>query len=152
MPNWCSNELTLRGNTEDIQNFHNKNLDENNELDFNFEVPIPSDMQSDWYNWQVANWGTKWTAFDTIHKFHWKDNKEEHIDYLLYCFNTAWSPPTEWLSTVSTKYPNIDFCLKYGECGINFSGIYIIKNGLSLMKEGKYGEYYGEILDESDDN
>ena len=37
---------------------------------------------NNWYDWNVANWGTKWNAYDTY-----------GFDETATSFNTAWSPP-----------------------------------------------------------
>lgn len=39
----------------------------------------------DWYKWRIANWGTKWGAYDSYTKIG--------ETYILFVFNTAWAPP-----------------------------------------------------------
>ena len=74
-----------------------------------------------WYDWRVANWGTKWDV-----------NAKLRIDdetYLAYSFDSAWSPPIAWLEKVVKQFPKLHFKLKYEEEGIGFMGIAIGMNG-----------------------
>jgi len=154
MPNWCSNQLILTGISQEIFDFNNANLDIEKDLDFNNKVPFPEDRDFDkeWHMWRIINWGTKWTAADTIITFNWEDLEQTIVKSLIYEFNTAWSPPSKWLLTVSELYPNIEFEHKYCEPNCDFSGITIIQNGnLILDENGICGEYYGDKLDDDDE-
>lgn len=51
---------------------------------------------SDWYEWSIANWDTKWNAYDM--GFDGKNTL---------CFYTAWSAPENVIRTLATKYPEI---------------------------------------------
>ena len=151
MPNWCSNLLTLTGNSQEILNFNKDNIDNEDNLDFELKVPFPKDRDFDkeWYTWRLTNWGTKWSAADTIITFNWEDEENPSIKSIVYDFNTAWSPPSEWLSKVSEVYPDIEFELKYCEPNMNFSGITIIQKGNEILeKNGVYTEYYRDKLDD----
>ncbi len=68
---------------------------------------------ANWYDWNIANWGTKWNADNTM-----INGKE--ID-----FETAWDPPLAFVEALSKKYPeatfHLDFadeqiCVYCGEC------------------------------------
>lgn len=67
-----------------------------------------------WYDWNVNNWGTKWDA-DSKND---SDSKTE----LSYSFDTAWSPPDNWLKNVSAMFPKLEFTLNYEEGGVGFKG------------------------------
>ena len=67
-----------------------------------------------WYNWQIANWGTKWDI-DT-------DNLQEEETSLFYVFETAYSPPVAWLEKVCEMFPKLEFTLNYEEGGNGFQG------------------------------
>jgi hypothetical protein len=54
-----------------------------------------------WYDWQIANWGTKWNAYD---QFFNGDNMIE--------FSTAWSTPYHAITALSVKYPTLRFEIK----------------------------------------
>ena len=147
MPNWCSNTLTISGDAKQIKEFKTISKDgkgqEKTDLSFNKTVPIPDmiDPSKDvsmsdkpnkmlkklfgadnWYDWHIKNWGTKGDA----------SNAELTMDddeYLEYIFETAWSPPVEWLEKVSKKFPKLEFRMKYEEEGMGFIGIAKGSNG-----------------------
>lgn len=69
----------------------------------------------DWYSWAVANWGTKWNSYD------FKIIREKRRNYLVFRFDTAWSPPVPVFLAISKKFPKLKFTvLSYDECG-NFA-------------------------------
>ena len=59
----------------------------------------------DWYDWSVANWGTKWNACNTHFD---KDNKTIYFD-------TAWSPAIPIYKALTEQNPNIGFCFEFAE-------------------------------------
>lgn len=76
---------------------------------------------TNWYNWNIKNWGTKWDVeIECIEK----NDYELH-----YGFDSAWSPPIEGIRKISELFPNLTFFLEYEEGGIGFKGITKIKNG-----------------------
>lgn len=116
MPNYVYNQLTVIGTNKDIEMFYNENKqDDEHELSFNMSVPEPKDCK--WYEWRCDNWGCKWDA--------------SYINYSdgYYTFNTPWSPPINWLKTVSIKYPKLTFNIQYEDEGFDFFGTSIIKKG-----------------------
>lgn len=79
---------------------------------------------SNWYDWAVTNWGTKWDAYDDL---GW--DCIEDIGYASICFHTAWAPPSAFFIQASKKFPNLEFELSFADEGGGFLGIQIIKNG-----------------------
>lgn len=76
---------------------------------------------SDSYDWYVENWGTKWNAYEVT----------PSEDFTHAFFETAWSPPIDWLKTLAVKVEEAgirDFnaTLKYAEGGIWFGGEFFI--------------------------
>lgn len=79
---------------------------------------------SDWYEWSVANWGTKWNVAGG-----------DHVDRgsrIRLTFSTAWSPPKPIVMALSEKYPTSKFSLRFYECGMGFKGHYAVKGGRVL--------------------
>ncbi len=156
MPNHCENHLTVEGTPYDVRKFardHYRvpddwdgNLGERKTtLDFSFSVPYPENFldrqrlkqssHSGWYDYHNQHWGTKWNAYD-IHP----DNFPEVINNcedgrLTYSFSTAWSPPMEWLSTASRKYPDLTFTLGYVEYGCDFAGKSVFEDGIPVEED-----------------
>lgn len=69
---------------------------------------------SNWYDWRVDNWGTKWDV-------------DAHIDILTdtearVVFDSAWAPPCAWLKNIAPDFPNVKFHLEYEEAGWGFQG------------------------------
>ena len=75
-----------------------------------------TDVNDDrWYNWRVANWGTKWDCYDlTIDQ---DDEQELNLE-----FNTAWSPPEEICYALKEKFEDADIQWFYDEPGMEFAG------------------------------
>jgi hypothetical protein len=142
MPNWCYNTLTVRGYEADIAKFRKQaksyKIDgEDSVITLSSFVPPPEELKNtiarggtdskpnkklmekygadNWYDWQVNNWGTKWDIAEVA-------ALEDDEDFLEYGFDSAWSPPVEWLEKVAKQYPELEFGLKYEEEGIGFMG------------------------------
>jgi len=88
---------------------------------------------TNWYDWCVENWGTKWNAHD--------GSCEEHRTRFLLQFDTAWSPPVPVIEALSEKYPKNKFSLRYYEAGMGYKGRFAVKGGQVL--ENYQGEYRG---------
>jgi len=76
----------------------------------------------DWYKWQCYNWGTKWDVSScAIHS---------QTKYrIVYTYDTAWSPNTDFLYKISEKYPLLTFDIKFKEEGMGYSGEETISYG-----------------------
>lgn len=163
MPNWCSNDLEIRGLTkEEVQTISQKyvELDENNipsVLDFEKILPTPLALLNeqapsnksqetkegliraygaeDWYNWRIKNWGTKWTINPDSACIRMGD------DHVSFSFDSAWAPPEEIISYMSTLFPKAKFTLQYAEPGMAFAGERIYENGkVTSQNEDENGE------------
>ena len=156
MPNYCYNTLSVTSdNFEDIKLFFDSNKSINNQdnndnslLSFEKSVPKP-EIEEDWYNWNIQNWGTKWDAIDVvINNESEEEFSLENTNELIYTFSTAWGPALTWLETVSKKYPNLCFENEYFESGMDFYGKRIYSNGeLSEDIEMNLSEYNWEKVD-----
>ena len=129
MPNWCNNTLAIYGTVEDVTRFKAKAVGHSpwhkdqteNALNFHSLVPIPPDVLSAGYDpagygWETANWGCKWGACHSELMDEW----EGHLEYR---FDTAWSPPVAFLTTLAPQWPTLIFLLDYEEMGMGFKGI-----------------------------
>ena len=152
MPNHCNNSLKLSSdNFNNLHDFYTENKsiithDDKDEeildLCFNKSVTRPSDEESNWYDWNYFNWGTKWNAYE-INYSEYKENK-----IIIYDFQTAWGPPNNWLEKVYKKYPNIIFELEYSEEGSDFGGYIKYNDGdLEVILEYTLSEYNWDKVD-----
>jgi hypothetical protein len=121
MPNWCTNKLVVTAtNEKDLNEFLEKvggEDEDGSSTNFSFHSLVPRPEGVDWYDWNVQNWGTKWDVGDVSMEVH-----EEHNTTYFY-FDSAWSPPIEWLEKVIPMFPQLDFTLSYFEGGMGFAGI-----------------------------
>lgn len=93
-----------------------------------------------WYEWKIANWGTKWGCYDTS---EWNNG--------VITYNTAWSPATKFFLNVSKDYPNVSFKHEFADEGGSFLGAETIENGeivseLELDWDGTEGKALREEL------
>lgn len=127
MPNFCENNLRVRGDQKEIREFSEKT--KTKKLSFTFEklVPTPASFLKDgsdkWYNWRIKNWGTKWDVdTDSV-------SRDEDEDFIEVSFDTAWAPPLEWLVKVSKKFKKLLFRIHYREDGAGFEGVAKVTKG-----------------------
>lgn len=186
MPNWCSNEMVVRGSKERIEEFDkafkgkpaiwepaeylyseakgdrekqrkeliakSKEEHKNLQLEYCFEAlyPIPKEVADigysklsgskvlskdrfealmvpekwlDGYTWCVSHWGTKWDVYGKV------DCLSKEDEECSYAFNSAWSPPIEWLEKVAADWADLYFKLIYEEGGCMFAGKKVYENG-----------------------
>lgn len=97
---------------------------------------------SDWYDWCIKNWGTKWGDFDHFQDIRYVD--EHHIGYI-----TAWGPFCDnfWVH-VSKQFPELTFIITYDEPGMCFMGASKYANGEVLAES--YINDVSEVLGELD--
>ena len=134
MPNWCANKLTIRGPAAEVLAFKEKAVGhspwsrpeelvnvEPSVLNFHSLVPVPDEVlaagyEAAGYDWEKKNWGCMWGANDTLVVDEW-----ERV--VMYEFNTAWSPPTEFCVAVAKQWPTLVLILEYEEPGCAFKGL-----------------------------
>lgn len=73
---------------------------------------------SNWYDWRVQEWGTKWNADCLGSSYQEKDGKAVYI----ISFSTAWSPPEPVIRELAKRYPELLIQLRYYEGGMGFQG------------------------------
>lgn len=64
---------------------------------------------TNWYDWRLKNWGTKWNAMDTF-----------LVDDDIIEFNTAWDAPIPIFKALSKKFPNKEIITDSADEGANF--------------------------------
>ena len=57
-----------------------------------------------WYEWSIANWGTKWNALN-------QNFEEPNVLW----FDTAWAGVPLLIQTLSEKFPDIEFLYAYAD-------------------------------------
>lgn len=182
MPNWCSNKLTISGDEAELEHFWME-VSKGDEIDLTVLYPTPEGLRgdiiyvpsdspeyeaieaaraakiaeygyADWYEWSVANWGTKWPPSFRV----FGDPNEDGPITLI--GDSAWSPPERLILKISEMYPGLEFVLAYSEGGMDFVGAMVIRNG-SVVGESdgtisthvdyeneNWDEEYNEIVDE----
>lgn len=59
-----------------------------------------------WYDWSIANWGTKWNAYS----FSMLEDEQA------FKFDTAWSPPVPVFEALAERFPNLGiYCASFDE-------------------------------------
>ena len=85
------------------------------------ELPVNGTFQSTdrrddrWYDWRLANWDTKWDAYDVAVT----DDDPECLEIQ---FSTAWSPPEAICSAIREQYPDVSVSWFYDEPGCEIAG------------------------------
>ena len=117
MPNYCWNHLEVSGHEKQLQEFVEKSVSIHEESDhmFSFEGTLPRGDRKDWYEWSIANWGTKWDACEP-------NINHNDIDYFAVSFESAWRPPIAWVENIMKDFPDLCFTLEYEEPGMCFGG------------------------------
>ena len=142
MPNWCENRVDIFGDPDDIKAFRKEAI-KDGKFQFANLIPRPAgldipsgyfgdskkqkDMEKkqaenikkyrhkDWYDWNCANWGTKWDVEAT-------EGNPDDDELVQLNFDTAWSPAEEVCSHIRDKFPNLDVTWFYDEPGMAFAG------------------------------
>lgn len=157
MPNWCLNNLRVRGPAADMARFiavgvHMEIPSERNGLINRYAFATNNEPVQVWclsryypsppeyeeteharkltleqlralfgepslYMWRVTHWGTKWDCYAAADEFH---TTETTFDAQ---FDSAWSPPVEWLHEVQHQFPTLLFRLDYIEENSWFAGV-----------------------------
>lgn len=134
MPNWCKNILTVHGPPEALADFVVATADSSaagsGTLSFEALVPVQRESSNTWNTqapedpWEThyRHWGTKWEPIDVTLDLSPGEAR--------YCFLTAWSPPLQWLRTVSERNPALLFYLSHSEPDTGQSGTMVLHDGV----------------------
>jgi hypothetical protein len=160
MPNWCDNSIEIRhadpAMLDRVMKAKDGFLmeffptpqplidtargyfgpDKEKEQQEQMEKNIKEYGYSDWYNWNVANWGTKWDVnFDTINRV------DDHC--VSGTFQSAWAPPLQAYDKLMELGFSID--ATYDEPGMAFCGRWV--NG-----DDQYIDYGGMSIQQMEEN
>ena len=89
-----------------------------------------------WYDWHCNYWGTKWDV-DA------EEDDCEDEERISMGFDSAWSPPSEWLKKVAQDYPSLKFLLEYEEGGCAFKGTLEICKDEDVFEDNCW-DWYGD--------
>jgi len=138
MPNWCNNSITISGSTETLETLWEEANKEDSGL-LQAMVPMPKALHdttspcepdealqekygaSNWYDWAVRNWGTKWDVSLEGLDFH---NNHDGTSTIEGWFDSAWGPPIEAYNTFLDDMDGCSIEATYEEGGMDFAGIY----------------------------
>lgn len=132
MPNWCNNNVTFE-HSDPAEIKRLESAFNRGELMQEFD-PCPQPLReavadftvneklvaeygaSNWYDWQVGHWGTKWDVGEE------GGIRELDSNSISVYFDSAWSPPTDFYDTMQEKGWKIKAF--YYEPGMSFCGIW----------------------------
>ena len=149
MPNYCNNVVEIQGPQHILKTLVDHKLDFQKIHPYPPELDITAGREGaddspeqkalvaaeesnlekhgyrNWYDWCVANWGTKWNAGG--------DNDAMQVDYdedvadqgtALFQFDTAWAPPLGVLEKLMDTHPELSIECRYHEPGVGFFGVW----------------------------
>lgn len=132
---WCVDGVPVKKVAES-----NGTIQQNAELMFGGSpiCPIHNQPQNSahpdwWYNWNVANWGTKWNCGEV-----WHDRTTEQITEegrTSYNFDTAWSPAEPVVAALAEKFPTLSITHRYCEGGMGYAGQVIYTDGEESLRD-----------------
>ena len=143
MPNWCSNSIAIQGSTETIKTLWDDaqtNWRNNDYGLLDAMVPMPTalkgttspspddgsqpvvDGATDWYQWAVNNWGTKWDVADDGLEY---TDHGDGTSSISGWFDTAWAPPIDAYNRFLDSMDGCSIEATYYEPGMDFVGEYI---------------------------
>ena len=95
--------------------------------------PSFSNHPDNWYNWNIRNWGTKWSASEVWHDR--TDDDSTIAGQTNYGFDTAWSPAEPVVAALAEKFPTLRIIHRYCEGGMGYAGEVVYINGEESRRE-----------------
>ena len=135
MPNWCMNNVDITAKTAEQMELLQRIVERNKDEQGVFDIirPLPEALRdtvkgtgeelqevfvdgfNNWYDWQVAHWGTKWDVDP--------DSQEFDGETLSLSFDSAWSPPIEIYEYLVEQ--GFAVSANYYEQGMSFAGEWV---------------------------
>lgn len=117
MPNHITTRIKITGDPEAVKRVLNKIKNDEfgmGTIDFEKIIPMPKNIfkgnlgvrerelygNNNWYDWSVANWGTKWNAYGFDPNTDY--SKEKELKFL-----TTWSAPHPVIAKLSEMFPSV---------------------------------------------
>lgn len=97
-----------------------------------YEANIAKYGYKTWYDWSIANWGTKWSP--NIQE--WEINEWQDESTINAYYETAWSPCDGLIREISKQFPSLLFSVTSDEEGGSFACCVAIKNGEIVAEYG----------------
>jgi hypothetical protein len=156
MPNWCNNTITISGQTETIKNLWEEATAEDGGL-LSAMVPMPKELEgttspspegqtkvvdgyTNWYDWSVSRWGTKWDV--STEGLEFKDNGDGTAEITGW-FDSAWAPPLGAYEKFCDDMDGVYLEAYYDETGMVFCGYWSNEGGDDYYE---YGEATSETI------
>ena len=148
MPNWCNNSIKIVGDYDTLVQL--KPVVEAGEGLLQAIKPMPKELaetvkgsgdeaqtveydgHTNWYDWCVANWGTKWDP--EVH-LEFTDNKDGTAEITGW-FDSAWGPPLEAFQSLADDWDSCYIELFYEESGMCFVGCFDSEGGDDYYEYG----------------
>ena len=159
MPNWCNNSINISGSTDTIKTLWDEANKEGSGL-LQAMKPMPKALEgttspspttgtpqplidgaTDWYQWCVNNWGTKWDI-DPTEGLEFTDHGDGTAQISGW-FESAWAPPIQAYDTFLDDMDGCSLVADYHEPGMDFAGFY--DNGDDQYMEG-LGEWSTAVV------
>ena len=161
MPNYCNNNIVITGPNSVIDKIEKIAKGDKGDL-LQYFYPMPKELNdtvagpepktkkeklekrrlqveygaSNWYDWRVENWGTKWDIME-FYNINRKEIGEDESEISL-GFDTAWAPALGAYEKFIDENSNCSLKAYYYEPGCDFMGEW--DNGMdSCFEVAKYG-------------
>lgn len=158
MPNWCNNVLMIQGEHDEVQKLLDLIEGDSSLISFDRIITQPEALKgtnafsaykelaeenkrlygaSDWYDWNLKNWGVKWDAsnsqliYDKVSAVQFSGLRTVKI-----AFDTPWNSPEPVIRALASQFPNTNIYLTFDEPGMDFGGWHMYSKG----EEVKSGE------------
>ena len=142
MPNWCNNNITIQGQTETIKTLWEEATAEDGGL-LSAMVPMPKELEgttspdpegqttvidghTNWYDWSVSRWGTKWDV--STEGLEFTDNGDGTASIQGW-FDSAWAPPLTAYEKFCESMDGVYIEASYYEGGMDFGGFWDSETG-----------------------
>ena len=82
-----------------------------------------------WYEWSIANWGTKWNASDT------------NINGAEMTFDTAWDPAIPAMVEMSRQYPEMPIAMMFADEQTGAHTGYVLMKSGNIDESGSFKDF-----------